>query len=176
MLVQDLDRNPLACREGKQIPPVAEYVTVKPVLLLELQKSLEDVLGAKTAEFFYTAGSAWARQELRRIRGALSLEGSELAGTFCQRMGQLGWGSWRVADSGPTSLSMVVESGPIAKGYGSSDFPVCHLLCGMVASLAEAVLGGTASCTEIECAATGSSSCSFLAEVQSADEGDAWSW
>jgi len=153
-------------------------VLLQPQVLLELQKSLEDHLGSRAGEYFYTAGHGWAVGETRRLKTALVEEGASLAGLFCSRMGEMGWGQWRLAglDREAGLLRVEVEDSPLALEYGPADEPVCHLLAGLVAGLAEVLLGAPASCREISCLARQEASCQFEARAQQVDQSDSWSW
>lgn len=153
-------------------------VLLRPLVLMELQKSLEDHLGSRAAEYFYTAGYGWAESEARRLKAALAEEGASLAGLFCTQMGEMGWGQWRLVglDTAAGLLSVEVENSPLAHEYGPADDPVCHLLAGMVAGLAEVLLGAPAGCTELTCLARREPSCRFEARAQQVDQSDSWSW
>jgi hypothetical protein len=154
-------------------------LVVQPQLLAEVQKGVEDRLGPKASEYLYTAGQAWAAGELQRLRGlADSDQADTLARLFCQQATALGWGDWRIEALQPDEQGVLIQvaRSPFAEAYGQSDLPVCHLIAGAVAALAEALYRVTAACDELHCLAQGAGGCQFAATGSDPAEGEAWSW
>jgi len=147
-------------------------------LLAELQRSLEDRLGEKAAEFFYSAAEAWAAAEAKRLKALLAEGAEDLAGVFCRALSERGWGSWEVEKFEPQAglLRVLVEGSPIARSYGQSEAAVCHLFCGTVAGLAQALTGMPVNASELACAARGESHCLFEARALSEVREESWQW
>ncbi len=154
-------------------------LVVQPRLLAEVQKGVEDRLGPKASEYLYTAGQTWAAGELQRLRGlAASDDADALARLFCQHATALGWGDWRIDALQPDELGVLIQvsRSPFAEAYGQSDLPVCHLIAGAVAALAESLYRVTAACDELHCLAQGAAGCQFAATGSDPAEGESWSW
>lgn len=115
-------------------------------------------------------------QALASLARAVVLHGSDSARAYFDSTGgdgaklwqvvvdtapQLGWGVWRVLESGPRSLKLAVANSPFASGYGPSDVPVCHAITGMLTAVGQIVWGGEVVATETQCAATGAPECRF---------------
>lgn len=154
------------------------HLLVQPMLLSEVQKGVEDRLGAKAAEFLYAAGSTWAEAMLRRLKAALAAEGEELALLFCSHASEMGWGRWQLESyaSQDNRITVRVQHSPTAAAYGQSDEPVCHLLAGAINGLAEFLLGLPCACNELSCLAQGGPDCLFMAEGQEISSGEGWEW
>jgi predicted hydrocarbon binding protein len=73
-------------------------------------------------------------------------------------------------------LAIQVISSPLAESYGASDGPVCHLLAGAVAGLAESLLGMPTSCVEQACRAQGGPGCLLVAVGHDLAAKDSWQW
>jgi predicted hydrocarbon binding protein len=147
-------------------------------LLAELQRSLEDRLGEKAGEFFYSAAETWAAAEVRRLKLLLAKEPPELAAIFCRALNERGWGLWQVEKFEPQGglLRVTVVASPLAGSYGQSESPVCHLFCGAVAGLAQALMGMPVNASELTCAARGESHCLFEARALSEVREESWQW
>lgn len=164
--------------EGRLSIGPLRYLLVRPELLAEIQKGLEDRLGAKSAEYLYAAGSSWAAGALRRLAAAPADEPQDLVHALCRHASGLGWGRWELAGWEPDkqSLGVRVSGSPFARAYGQSDQPVCHLISGAVAGLTEALFRVPATCSEHGCVAQGDPDCFFVATGHDLAAGDSWGW
>ena len=155
------------------------HMIVRPELLAEIQKGVEDRLGIKASEYLYAAGSLWATHELRRLRsGAAGLADEELARLFCQHATAMGWGEWRIGSLRHEEKGLLIRlmDSPFAEAYGQSDAPVCHLVAGAVSGLAENLFALPAPCTEMHCRAQGAADCQFAATATDVSGAESWSW
>ena len=64
-------------------------------------------------------------------------------------------------------LVVTVGRSPFAEAYGPASRPVCHLIRGVVAGLAEGSFGAPAQAREVECLAMGAETCRFHATTRS---------
>jgi len=76
---------------------------------------------------------------------------------------ELGWGSWRFAESEAARLALEVTDSPFAAGYGAADTEVCAPITGMLQAVAELALGSSCVARELQCRARGAASCRFEA-------------
>ena len=152
------------------------HVLVRPEMISELQKGVEDRLGSKAADFLYAAGSFWSNLECKRL--GRNWEAKELFSRFCQHASELGWGVWKLESIQPTERGLVirVERSFLAEAYGQSDQPVCHLVAGAISGLVESVFHLPATCTELSCKAQGASDCRFAAVANDVGATERWSW
>ena len=97
-------------------------------------------------------------------RAAASLDGTaeERVRRLLRIGGEIGWGEFALERVTPTELAVIVRRSPIAEAYGPSAAPVCHLIRGVLESLAASVLGGSRAVVETECVATGALVCRFV--------------
>jgi predicted hydrocarbon binding protein len=89
-----------------------------------------------------------------------------LLATIEKTAGELGWGSWRFAKPGDSSLVLDVADSPFAEGYGAADTEVCAPITGMLQAVASLALGAECEAREIECCARGAARCRFEAAVK----------
>ncbi len=154
-------------------------MVVTPGLLADIQKGVEDRLGAKASEYLYSAGSIWAGREIRRMRSASdNLGPKELVRIFCLHATAIGWGDWQLETLQEQEKGMIitVKRSPFAHAYGQSDEPVCHVMAGAIAGITEVVFRVPATCTELHCLAQGASNCQFSAVGDDLAKGDSWDW
>ena len=62
-----------------------------------------------------------------------------------------------------TELAVSMRRSPVAEAYGPSAGPVCHLIRGVLESLAAATFGRSCTVVETACAAMGAPVCRFVA-------------
>jgi predicted hydrocarbon binding protein len=62
-----------------------------------------------------------------------------------------------------SELTVSVRRSAIAEAYGPSAAPVCHLIRGVLESLAAATFGRPSIVVETACVATGAEACRFVA-------------
>jgi len=135
----------------------ARYLLIRPETLVALQKAVQQVVGERAGACIVAGGRAGG------ARVAASLDGTaeERVRRLLRIGGEIGWGEFALERLTPTELAVVVRRSPIAEAYGPSATPVCHLIRGVLESLAASVLGGSPTVTETTCVATGAPSCRF---------------
>jgi predicted hydrocarbon binding protein len=77
--------------------------------------------------------------------------------------GAIGWGAFTLERLTTDALAVSVRRSPFAEAYGPSAAPVCHLIRGVLESLATATFGRRATVAETACVATGAPACRFVA-------------
>ena len=144
------------------------YGFFRPIVLVNIQKQLEQTVGASTKGFLYLAGEKTAE-------GGLGMTGEVLAGfdsgsmtidsfkRLADALAILGCGrfSLDVSDIPAGHFTFNLENSPIAEAYGPSKKPVCHLLAGFLGGVAERFVGREILCEEVACQAQGQPRCRF---------------
>jgi len=135
----------------------ARYLLIRPETLVAMQKAVQQAVGERAGACIVAGGRAGG------ARAAASLDGTaeERARRLLRVGGEIGWGEFTLERLTPTELAVAVRHSPIAEAYGPSASPVCHLIRGVLESLAAAVLGGSPTLIETACAATGAPICRF---------------
>ena len=132
---------------------------------VDLQKNVEAVLGEEADALLYEAG---IRAGASSAQILLEKWGRE---DFMKRWAEFygsrgcGWFKLEEAEINPERGGVIkLSSSFIAEGYGRSEKPVCHFLCGFLVGVFQELLGVKLTCEEIRCAATRESYCEFKLE------------
>jgi predicted hydrocarbon binding protein len=135
----------------------ARYLLIRPETLVCLQKAVEQALGERAASCILAGGRAGG------ARASASLEGSaeERVRRLLRIGGEIGWGEFALEWLTATELAVSVRRSPVAESYGPSPAPVCHLIRGVLESLATATFGRPATAVETACIAMGAPVCRF---------------
>ena len=133
------------------------YLLIRPETLVAMQKAVQQLVGERAGACIAAGGRAGG------ARAAASLDGTaeERVRRLLRVGGEIGWGEFSLERLTPTDLAVVVRRSPIAEAYGPSATPVCHLIRGVLESLAAAVLGRPYEVVETECVAAGAKLCRF---------------
>ncbi len=138
------------------------YLLIRPETLVALQRALEALVGDRAGECLVTGGRAGGGRATRDLAGDARERAERLV-----RMGTaIGWGEFALELFMPRTFVVTVRRSPFAVAYGPSSGPVCHLIRGVLESLAAAVLDGPARVTETACAAAGAPTCRFVADAR----------
>lgn len=154
---------------GRLLFKDVRYVLIRPETVIAFQKAVEAELGERAGELLARGGHAGGALSTRRYREAFGLGPEEVA-RFIVRMGrEIGWGDFRLErlDLRARELVVTVGRSPFAEAYGPATRPVCHLIRGVVAGLAEGSFGEPARARETECLAMGAGACRFHAAAGS---------
>lgn len=139
----------------------ARYLLIRPETLAALHKAVESALGPRAAECLVAGGRAGGARATAALDGTTEERARKLAAMG----GTIGWGAFTLERLAPDGMVVTVRRSPFAEAYGPSPTPVCHLTCGVLESLATAVLGRTARVVETGCAAMGAAECRFEARL-----------
>jgi predicted hydrocarbon binding protein len=137
----------------------SRYLLIRPETLVGLQKAMEGPLGARAAACIAAGGRAGGA----RATAALDGTAEERVGRLLRMGGEIGWGEFALERLTATELAVSVRHSPVAESYGPSAAPVCHLVRGVLESLAAATFGRPSTVVETACVATGAPACRFVA-------------
>ena len=144
------------------------YGFLRPEVLVNIQKQLEQTVGASTKGFLYLAGE-------RSAEAGLGLSGELLEGLDATRLTKeafrrladalaiVGYGRFELVASDVTSgeYAFTLRNSPIAEAYGDAKKPVCHLLAGFLGGISRRMLGREFLSEETACRAQGLEVCRF---------------
>lgn len=144
------------------------YVLLRPVVIANIQKQLEQTVGASTKGFMYLAGENSAETGFdvtaSLIRG-FKEEGMTLESFkwLTDAMALLGWGRFevRLFDRNEGRFAITLMNSPFAEAYGPSPKPVCHIIAGFLAGVGRRLLARELLCEETACKAQGKPRCEF---------------
>lgn len=144
------------------------YVVMRPEILVNIQKQLEQTVGASTKGFLYLAGEKSAEERLHIIRTFVpNIDMTKNFDEDTKRINDVvaitGWGRYDVLayDRRSGVIRVALKNSPIAEAYGPSSRPVCHLIAGWLAGVGRRLIGRDLLCEEIVCKAQGRARCEF---------------
>lgn len=140
--------------------------------LLQLRASLEreaaphvastlQEAGFAGGEEVYQALVAWCREEYGVERPA-ELDAQYLGEALSRFFAELGWGRLTVRQLGSAVLALDSTDWAEAGDEGGSEFPSCHLSCGLLADVFGRIADGLAAVMEVECRTRSDVRCRFL--------------
>jgi len=135
----------------------ARYLLIRPETLAALQKASEAALGPAAAACFVAGGRAGGGKAAASLSGSREARVRRLMDTG----GAIGWGAFTLERLTADAMVVVVRRSPFAEAYGASTQPVCHLIRGVLESLAAVTLAGAPPVVETACAAMGAAACRF---------------
>ena len=135
----------------------SRYLLIRPDTLAALQHAAEQTLGSAAAEWLAAGGRAGGG----RATAALTGSPRERVERLLRTGTEIGWGAFSLERLTATEMVVTVSHSPIAEAYGPSSQPVCHLIRGVLESLAASVLEHPRPLVETDCAAAGAPACRF---------------
>jgi predicted hydrocarbon binding protein len=144
---------------GRLILGGSRYLLIRPETLVGLQKAVERALGEHAAACIAAGGRAGGARATASLEGAAE----ERVGRLLRIGGEIGWGEFALERLTATELVVSVRHSPVAESYGPSATPVCHLIRGVLESLAAATFGRPSTVIETACAAMSAPACRFAA-------------
>ena len=147
------------------------YLMLRPDVLMGAIVALDAPLRAAVLDALAASAQQHGARSLRAYAGPAPGDAGALIAATVQAAADLGWGRWRIARQAPQSLTLEVSDSPFAAGWraataSDAPLPVCGPIRGMLAGLAEQVLGAAVQVDECECAAAGQAArCRFVARV-----------
>lgn len=144
------------------------FLLLRPEILVNVQKQLEQTVGQSTKGILYLAGEKSGREGLHTVESLL--EGVDVSSAnpdtlkrMVDVMALLGWGRCEVTllDVDARRFALTLVNSPIAEFYGPSKKPVCHLVAGWLAGVGMILLDEQLLCEEVACKAMGRSGCEF---------------
>ena len=136
----------------------SRYLLIRPETLVGLQRAVEHALGERASACIVAGGRAGGERAMASLEGTAE----ERVRRMLRVGGQIGWGEFVLERLTATELAVTVRHSPVAQAYGPSARPVCHLIRGVLESLAVATLGRSLAVVETACAAMGAPACRFV--------------
>jgi predicted hydrocarbon binding protein len=137
----------------------ARYLLIRPETLVGLQKAVEGALGERAAACIAAGGRAGGAKATAALDGTAE----ERVRRLLRIGGEIGWGEFALERLTATELAVSVRRSAVAEAYGPSAAPVCHLIRGVLESLAAATFGRPSTVVETACVAMGAVACRFVA-------------
>jgi predicted hydrocarbon binding protein len=139
----------------------------------QLRASLERDAGLQAATHLQEAGFAggeelygafaeWLKAE-RDVDPPSDLDVQFLGEVLSDFFAEQGWGKLKVMPLGDAVLALDSEDWAEALDQPQSDYPSCHLSCGLLADFLGRVSNGLVAVMEVECRSRGDRKCRFLA-------------
>ena len=137
------------------------YLLMRPSLIMEIHKSLEDALPNGTEQILADAAQAEGTALSIRLKEVFSYSADQVLGSLAFMLGESGWGAIQVQmiNTDMQELVVKVQESPFAEEYGPSVKPVCHLLLGLFRGVGVALFDGEVDGQEVQCAAKGDAAC-----------------
>src|SRR6267142_2151664 len=137
----------------------ARYLLIRPETLVAMQKAVQQAVGERAGACIVAGGRAGG------ARAAAALDGTaeERVRRLLRIGSEIGWGEFAFERLTATELAVSVRRSPVAEAYGPSAAPVCHLIRGVLESLAAATFGRPSTAVETACIAMGAPVCRFVA-------------
>jgi len=131
---------------------------------VDIQKSVENLLGEEAQALFYEAG-------IRAGRGSAKVQlekWGERGEDFIKKWGKfytsVGWLKIEKININKQNKQIRIKKSFIADEYGESDKPVCHFLAGFFVGVFKEVFSEELTCEETMCTAKGDPCCEFKLE------------
>lgn len=144
------------------------FTVLRPVVLVNIQKQLEQTVGASTKGLLYLAGERSAESGFDVSANlAGTARGEPLTIDTFQSIANvlalLGFGRFGIQsfNKGEDRIIVTLENSPFAEAYGPSAKPVCHMPAGYLAGIGRRLLAREILCEEIACKAQGKPRCEF---------------
>lgn len=148
-------------RENGQITyKGVRYLLIRPETISVWQEAMEEKFPG-SGELMFSGGLTGGRLSSQGFARKLGLTPRQMVEFMTEMGGQIGWGRFVIEDLREDLLAIKVYNSPFASGHSPSSEGVCHLIRGVFAGVAEAVLGGEVSAKETKCLALQDSYCCF---------------
>ena len=139
------------------------YLLIRPETLLAFQKAAENEIGEKASQILFQSGFAGGSLSSKKYREVFSLSDEEIISFMIEMGSQIGWGRFELEKFDPMERQLMINvfHSPFAEAYGSSSFPVCHFIRGVLSGMASMIFGGEIEVKELSCLAKGDPCCRF---------------
>ena len=142
-------------------------------VLHQLRSALERDTGLQASTYLQEAGFAGGEELYAEFREWLlanrgveeptQLDAEFLSETLSAFFSDLGWGRLEASRLGESVLALDSEEWAESVETGGTEFPSCHLTCGMLADFFGRLSDGLVAVMEVECRSRGDGRCRFLA-------------
>jgi predicted hydrocarbon binding protein len=141
--------------------------------LLQLRATLERELGAQAAQYLQEAGFAggaelyqayasWVRREYG-LDDPADLDAAYMSEAFTRFFSMMGWGALSARPLGDAVLALDAIEWAEAGDPGTSEYPSCHVTCGLLAEFLGRLSGQVTAVMQVECPSRGDARARFLA-------------
>jgi predicted hydrocarbon binding protein len=146
------------------------YMLIRPDTVVDFQKAVEEMIGQeKCAEAMMAGGYTGGSRSSKQYKEVFNYTDEEIVAFMCKMGGEIGWGRFSLMelDAANRHLIIEVEGSPFAEAYvrnqsSASQFPVCHMIRGVLAGMAAGIFGRDVASEETECVAKGDPVCRFI--------------
>ena len=142
-------------------------------VLHQLRASLERDAGPQASTYLQEAGFAGGEELYAEFREWLvpnrgvqdpsQLDADFLSSTLSDFFADQGWGRLEASRLGDSVLALDSAEWAESVETGGTEFPSCHLTCGMLADFFGRLSDGLVAVMEVECRSRGDGRCRFLA-------------
>jgi predicted hydrocarbon binding protein len=142
-------------------------------VLHQLRSALERDTGLQASTYLQEAGFAGGEElyaEFREwllanrgVENPTQLDAEFLSETLSAFFSDMGWGRLEATRLGEAVLALDSEEWAESVETGGTEFPSCHLTCGMLADFFGRLSDGLVAVMEVECRSRGDGRCRFLA-------------
>ena len=142
-------------------------------VLHQLRSALERDTGLQASTYLQEAGFAGGEELYAEFRDWLlvnrgvedpaQLDAEFLSETLSAFFSDQGWGRLEASPLGEAVLALDSEEWAESVETGGTEFPSCHLTCGMLADFFGRLSDGLVAVMEVECRSRGDARCRFLA-------------
>jgi len=139
----------------------------------QLRATLERDAGPQASSYLQEAGFAGGEElytefadwlmATRGVEHPAELDMQFLGEVLSEFFAEQGWGSLEAAPLGPAVLALESREWAEATDQVRSEFPSCHLTCGLLADFLGRLSDGMVAVMEVECRSRGEARCRFLA-------------
>lgn len=143
------------------------YVLMRPEILTNIQKQLEQTIGGSAKGILYLAGERSSNEGLDPLVSLTEAASDPLSLDHAKRMADvaalIGWGRVEIQsfDVDRGRFLLTVQNSPFADAYGPSKKPICHFLAGWMAGMGRMLVGKDLLCEETACKSQGRERCEF---------------
>ena len=142
-------------------------------VLHQLRSALERDTGLQASTYLQEAGFAGGEELYaefqewvlanRGVEDPTRLDAEFLSETLSAFFSDLGWGRLEATRLGEAVLALDSKEWAESVEAGGTEFPSCHLTCGMLADFFGRLSDGLVAVMEVECRSRGDARCRFLA-------------
>ncbi len=156
--------------EGRLDLQGLRYLLMRPSLLSEIQKTLEELLPQEVGTILSDAAQTEGLVLASRLKDVFSYSEDQVLSSLAFMMGESGWGavSVQMINVETAELVLKVHGSPFAEEYGPSVRPVCHLLLGLFRGAGMAIFDREVIGEEVQCAAKGDAACLLVVSAKPA--------
>ena len=148
-------------RNGMVFDPDQKRVLAMPtILLLNLYKYTQSILGSEVHPFFYEWGKSYARETKDLVRSMAEKTGKNFIDSFLSLLRLKGWGKFDI-NSNSKNVEVVWHDSIWSDMQTSDRTPVDDFMVGALTEASSLSFGGTWQFTEVECKSMDAPYCRF---------------